>query len=113
MAVKLHRCPNVWVKVQGHPCWKVQSALDAQGIEYEIVKGPVRRGRRDELERLSGQRMYPVIEFEDGSVYREESKAMAETIKAGRLMEKKGGGGAAVAGNDHQGHEHEHAGPPA
>jgi len=63
MAVKLHRCSNVWVKVQGHPCWKVQSALDAQGIEYEIVKGPVRRGRRDELERLSGQRMYPVIEF--------------------------------------------------
>jgi hypothetical protein len=58
MAVKLHRCPNVWVKVQGHPCWKVQSALDAQGIEYEIVKGPLRRGRRDELERLSGQRMH-------------------------------------------------------
>jgi glutathione S-transferase len=91
MAVKLHRCPNVWVKVQGHPCWKVQSALDAQGIEYEIVKGPVRRGRRDELERLSGQRMYPVIEFEDGSVYREESKAMAETIRAGKLSEKRGG----------------------
>ena len=91
MAVKLHRCPNVWVKVQGHPCWKVQSAVDAQRIEYEIVKGPVRRGRRDELERLSGQRMYPVIEFEDGSVYREESKAMAETIRAGKLDEKRGG----------------------
>ncbi len=98
MAVKLHRCSNVWVKVQGHPCWKVQSALDAQGIEYEIVKGPVRRGRRDELERLSGQRMYPVIEFEDGSVYREESKAMAETIRAGKLSEKRGGGAPAAGG---------------
>jgi hypothetical protein len=98
MAVKLHRCPNVWVKVQGHPCWKVQSALDAQGVEYEIVKGPVRRGRRDELERLSGQRMYPVIEFEDGSVYREESKAMAETIRAGKLSEKRGSGAAGAGG---------------
>ena len=98
MAVKLHRCPNVWVKVQGHPCWKVQSALDAQGIEYEIVKGPVRRARRDELERLSGQRLYPVIEFEDGSLYRQESKAMAETIRTGKLSEKRGGGAPAAGG---------------
>jgi glutaredoxin len=88
MAIKLHRCSNVWVKLQGHPCWKVQSALDEQGIEYEIVKGPLRPGKRDELEQLSGQRKYPVIEFEDGSVYREESKDMAATIKAGKLDEK-------------------------
>jgi hypothetical protein len=31
-----------------------------------------------------------VIEFEDGSVYRDESNAMAETIRAGRLDEKRG-----------------------
>jgi hypothetical protein len=90
MAVKLHRCPNVWVKVQGHPCWKVQSALDEQGIEYEIVKGPLRRGKRDGVEQMTGQHMYPVIEFEDGSIYREESKQMAETIRAGKLDEKRG-----------------------
>ena len=94
MAVKLHRCPNVWVKVQGHPCWKVQSALDELGIEYEIVKGPVRRGKRSDLEQMSGQRVYPVIEFEDGSLYREESKQMAEMIRAGRLDEKRGGASA-------------------
>jgi glutathione S-transferase len=87
MAIKLHRCSNMWVKLQGHPCWKVQSALDDQGIEYVVVKGPLRRGKRDELERLSGQRAYPVIEFEDGSSYRAESKEMAETIRAGRLDE--------------------------
>jgi glutaredoxin len=87
MAIKLYRCSNVWVKVQGHPCWKVQKALDDQGIDYEIVRGPVRRGKRDELEQLSGQRMYPVIQFEDGSVYREESKQMAEKIRAGKLFE--------------------------
>jgi glutathione S-transferase len=94
VAIKLYRCSNEWVKIQGHPCWKVQSALDEQGIEYELVKGPLRRGKRDEVERLSGQRQYPVIVFEDGSVYREESKAMAETIRAGRLDEKRGGAAA-------------------
>ena len=33
MAVKLHRCPNIWVKLPGHPCWKVQKALDDQGVD--------------------------------------------------------------------------------
>jgi glutaredoxin len=91
MAVKLYRCSNMWVKIGAHPCWKVQSALDEQGIEYEVVKGPWSRGKRNEVERISGQRAYPVIEFEDGSVYREESKQMAETIRAGKLDEKRGG----------------------
>jgi hypothetical protein len=90
MAIKLHRCSNMWVKFQGHPCWKVQSALDDQGIEYELIKGPFLRQNRRELEDISGQRAYPVIEFEDGSVYRDESNAMAETIRAGRLDEKRG-----------------------
>jgi glutathione S-transferase len=86
LAIKLHRCKNVWVKLGGHPCWNVQSALDEQGIEYEIVRGPVRRGKRDELERLSGQREYPVIEFEDGRVYRAESQEMAARIRSGQLF---------------------------
>jgi hypothetical protein len=38
------------VKLQGHPCWKVQSALDDQGIEYVIVKA-ARRGKRVEIRR--------------------------------------------------------------
>ena len=86
MAIKLHRCSNEWVKLGGHPCWKVQKALDEQGIDYEVVKGPVRRGKRDELERLSGQRKYPVIEFEDGRVYRGESTEMAAKIRSGELL---------------------------
>jgi glutaredoxin len=89
MAVKLHRCSNVWVKIGPHPCWKVQKALDEAGVDYEIVKGPLRSGQRDSLEALSGQRKYPVIEFEDGSVYREESKDMAATIAAGQLDSKR------------------------
>ena len=87
MAVKLHRCSVSWLKLGIHPCWRVQSALDEQGIEYEVVTGPLRPGKRDELERLSGQRKYPTIEFEDGSVYREESADMAKRIEAGRLFE--------------------------
>jgi glutaredoxin len=90
MPVRLHRCSNVWVKLAGHPCWRVQKALDEAAIPYEIVKGPLRSSKRDEIERLSGQRKYPVIEFEDGSVYRDESKEMAATISAGRLDEKRG-----------------------
>jgi glutathione S-transferase len=85
MAIRLHRCPNVWAKLGAHPCWKVQKALDEQGIPYEVVRGPLRRGRRDDLERLSGQRAYPVIEFEDGRIYREQSKDMAARIEAGAL----------------------------
>jgi glutathione S-transferase len=91
MAIRLHRCSNEWVKLSGHPCWKVQKALDEAGIEYEVVKGPLRPGKRDDLERLTGQRKYPAIEFEDGTAYREESSAMAETIAAGRLDEKRSG----------------------
>lgn len=85
MTVKLHRCPVMFAKVSAHPCWKVQKALDDQGVDYEVVKGPLRKGKREELERLSGQRLYPVVEFEDGSTYRDESSAMAERIEAGQL----------------------------
>jgi glutathione S-transferase len=83
MAIKLHRCPHGWLKIGGHPCWRVQKALDEQGVEYEVVKGPGRPAKRDALERLSGQRKYPVIEFEDGSSYRDDSKAMAERVRSG------------------------------
>lgn len=87
MAVKLHRCSVTWAKFGSHPCWKVQKALDEQGVEYEVVAGPLRPGKRNELEQLSGQRKYPAIEFEDGRVYREESKDMAARVSAGKLFD--------------------------
>jgi glutathione S-transferase len=87
MAVKLHRCSQIWVKIGAHPCWKVQKALNEAGVEYEVVKGPLSSGKREDLERLSGQRKYPVIEFEDGHTYREESTDMAERIRAGKLFD--------------------------
>jgi len=65
----------------------VQKALDEQGIDYEIVKEEWRGNRTNTVEH-TGQRKYPWIEFEDGSVYREESADMAATISAGRLESK-------------------------
>ena len=116
MAVKLHRCRNLWVKFGGHPCWRVQKALNEAGVDYVVVPHPWPRPR-DEIEKISGQSKYPVIEFEDGSIYREESKDMAATIKSGRLMEKRGAVAPQAhdhAGHDHDhGHEHEHEHPPA
>ena len=103
--VKLHRCSTMWVKIDAHPCWKVQKALDEQGISYELAKGPLRSGKRDELERVSGQRKYPVIEFPDGRTYRAESKEMAARIRAGDLLDAAGqaepeppGGGSTTSG---------------
>ena len=86
MAVKLHRCPNVWVKIAGHPCWRVQKALDQAGIDYNVDPLPW-PGSRDETERRTGQKKYPWIEFEDGTIYREESKNMAQRIHDGKLAE--------------------------
>ena len=87
MPVKLHLCSMIWVKIGAHPCWRVQKALDEAGVEYELVKGPVSRSKRDQIVALSGQSLYPVIEFEDGSSYRDESKKMAARIRAGKLFE--------------------------
>ncbi len=86
MGVKLHRCSTPW---KFGPCWRVQKALDERGIDYEIVRGPLRPGKRADLRRLSGQQLYPVVEFENGPIYREESRDMAATIRAGKLDEKR------------------------
>jgi hypothetical protein len=69
----------------------VQKALDEQGIEYEIVRGPWpgRKGRTDVIEG-TGQALYPAIQFDDGTWYREQSKDMAAAIRAGQLFDKKG-----------------------
>jgi len=86
MAVKLHVCGATWLKVSRHPCWVVREALDEAGVEYELEKGSL--FNRSQMKELSGQPKYPVIEFEDGRVYREESSEMAARIAAGKLFEQ-------------------------
>jgi hypothetical protein len=44
MTVELHRCANQWTKFG--PCWRVQKALDEQGIAYRVVAGPWRPKNR-------------------------------------------------------------------
>jgi hypothetical protein len=89
MALKLHRCSGQWAKISAHPCWRVEKALLDMGIDYERVPGPsFPRSKRTTLIEGTGQSSYPAIQFEDGSWYREESKDMERTIRAGRLMER-------------------------
>jgi hypothetical protein len=99
MAVTLHRCKNEWVKMGSHPCWRVQKALDEAQVEYLIVhEHPTfARSKRENTIKRTGGSALPWIEFDDGSVYREESQDMAETIKAGKLEEKRSLSGGAVA----------------
>ena len=92
MAVKLHRCSTTWVKISGHPCWKVQKALNEAGIEYEVVKHPVSRSKRTEYIELTGQKLFPAIQLEDGTVIRRESKELVEMIRSGQLTSAGGSG---------------------
>jgi glutathione S-transferase len=106
MALKLHRCGTMWLKIGSHPCWRVQKALDEAGIAYEVVEHPKSRGTRTALAirqlslcyaaspdyvQLTGQSALPAIELEDGTVIREESKDLAARIREGRLPSQAAG----------------------
>ena len=86
MAVELHRCKLEWLKTG--PCWKVEKALKDMGIDYELARGHSRPSKRDKMVEHTGQKLYPAIEFEDGTWYREESKDMAKRTRDGKLMER-------------------------
>jgi glutathione S-transferase len=85
MAIKLHRCSGTFIK-GAHPCWKAQKALDEAGIEYEVVRHPAfPRSRRAEVERMTGQRKLPFVEFDDGT-FLHGSAEIAARAKAGTLL---------------------------
>jgi hypothetical protein len=85
MAIKLHRCSGTAIKGP-HPCWQVQKALDEAGVECEVVLHPAfPRGRRKKYIELTGQKLLPAIELEDGTVIREESKQLASRVREGTL----------------------------
>jgi hypothetical protein len=69
----------------------VEKALKDMGIGYALAPGPYRPGKRDEMLEHTGQKLYPAIEFEDGTWYRAESKDMERTIRDGKLMERASG----------------------
>jgi glutathione S-transferase len=85
--VKLHRCSYTFLHVDMDACWRLQEALDEKGVDYEIVKhgyGKSEKSRAGVVE-LSGQKYLPVLEFPDGTVYREETDAMVAKVKTGEL----------------------------
>jgi glutathione S-transferase len=85
-SVKLHRCSWTFLHTNLDACWRVQRALDEQGVAYEIVKHGYGKGARPEVVALTGQKLLPAIEFEDGSAYRAESDEMAARVRAGQLF---------------------------
>ncbi|MFN8160853.1 MAG: glutathione S-transferase N-terminal domain-containing protein [Solirubrobacterales bacterium] len=86
MAIKLHRCTARWLRINAHPCWKVQKALDESGVEYELIEHPAfPRGRRTEYIELTGQKLLPALELDDGTVIREESADLVARIEGGGL----------------------------
>jgi hypothetical protein len=87
MAIKLHRCDVRFIKGP-HPCWRVEKALIDTGTPYEVVSGPGLPWQRDQRTTLiekTGQKHFPAIEYEDGTVWKAESKEIAEKIRAGAL----------------------------
>ena len=87
MPVKLHRCSWTFLHTDLDACWRVQKALDEQRIPYEIVRHGYGKGSREDVQSLSGQPRLPVIEFDDGTAYRAESRDMAARVRAGTLFE--------------------------
>lgn len=85
--VKLHRCSYTFLHVDADACWRLQKALDAQGVEYEIVKhgyGKSEKSRADVVE-MTGQKYLPVLELADGTFFRQETDDMIAKLNAGGL----------------------------
>jgi glutathione S-transferase len=85
--IKLHRCSYTFLHVDLDACWRMQKALDEQGVEYEVVThgyGKSAKARADVVA-LSGQKYVPVLELADGTIYREETNDMIAKLKAGEL----------------------------
>jgi len=49
------------------------------------------RGKRTTIQQRTGQKLLPMVEFEDGSVYRAEPAEMAARIRVGKLFEGREG----------------------
>ncbi len=64
MTAVLHRCrtPTDWLC----PCGRVARSVGAAGIAFEEERVPWRKRDRDEVFDVSGQRVVPVLELEDG-----------------------------------------------
>jgi glutathione S-transferase len=85
--VKLHRCSYTFLHINADPCWRLQKSLDTKGVEYEIVKHGFGKSEksRAEVVKMTGEKFLPVLEFADGTIFREETDAMVAKVDAGEL----------------------------
>ena len=90
--IKLHRCSYTFLHVNADACWRLQKALDEQGVQYEVVThgfGKSEKARADVV-KLSGQKYLPVLELADGTVYSEATDDMIAKLKSGELSRASG-----------------------
>lgn len=80
----LYRCtsPTNWLC----PCGKVARALEREGIEHDQEVQPQRRGRRPEVEALSGQRRVPLLVIDGQAIC--DSRRIIEYLEARRARER-------------------------
>ncbi|MCA1683432.1 MAG: glutathione S-transferase N-terminal domain-containing protein [Actinobacteria bacterium] len=80
----LYRCtsPTNWLC----PCGKVARALEREGIAFDQAVQPQRRGRRLEVEALSGQRRVPVLVIDGQAIC--DSRRIVEYLGARRAQER-------------------------
>lgn len=76
----LYRCPTPTDRLC--PCGRVARSLRAAGVDHDEVRVPYRKGGRDEVERLSGQRRVPLLVLDDGEAVCD-SHRIVELIAAG------------------------------
>ncbi len=57
--MQLHRCRTPW---KFGPCWRVESALIEQGIEYDLVRGQWRPKNRSVVIDGTGQPLYEALQ---------------------------------------------------
>ena len=78
LSVVLHRCPVPTDYLCA--CGKVARGLRKAGIEFEAVRAPLSKGKRDDVLRLTGQRAVPVLEMNGQAVC--DSRRILEWINA-------------------------------
>ena len=73
----LHRCPTPtnWLC----PCGRVERELRKAGVDHDTVRAPLRRGRRDVVAGLTGQRAVPVLVLDGEAIV--DSRRIVEHLR--------------------------------
>jgi glutathione S-transferase len=73
----LYRCPTPTDRLC--PCGRVARELRRHGIEHDTVRVALRQHGRDEVARLSGQRVVPLLVLDDDAIC--DSKRIVEHLR--------------------------------